>query len=115
MFGGHGGHVGDAVGGDAAVGQAAGEVAGDQEAIQTMGEGFGIRIEVGVGAMAGVGVEADDVREHRADRQAVDDAEEGGEGIGGGVGSAEHGVFDGAAGEVGAEEHVCAEMLSAEC
>jgi hypothetical protein len=62
------------------------------------------RMEVGVGIVT-IGVEADDVGEHQADGQAVGDVEFGGEGIGGGVGGAEHGVFDRTAGQVRAQKH----------
>ena len=50
-------------------------------------------------------VEADDVRQQDADRQAVRDAVVGGQRVGAGVADAEHRVLDGGAGQEGAHLH----------
>ena len=58
----------------------------------------GIGEQIGVWIDSGGGVEAHDVRQYQADGHAVGDGKFAGQGIGQGVGGAEHGIFDGRAG-----------------
>jgi hypothetical protein len=104
-----------------AIGQAAGDPGLVEEVLEAGDEGIdgGGQAVADAGNFRGGGelsitdaslgilcVVADDQGQHEADGFAVHDIEMGGEWVGGGVGGAEHAIFDGGTGVGGGEEHV---------